>query len=346
MKRFIMAICAVALGVLAVVLSQRARSDEPIAVSHFAAQARLGYEVFFDRDVCSLRRTICCADCHRPDPHFGWSDGLVVAVGDYGNPNAPLGILGIRNTRTLVSCYALEYRLVWGDGRTQGLLSQCMTATQDPRVGAMPSVQAVVDRINAKPHYVSLIQAAFPLVPKLTEARLQECMVAFLKTIRSDDLPADRLAAGLSTHLPAGALRGWDIFKLHCTSCHQPENDWRDYKFHNVGIASRSRSSDTGRGAVTGQAADNYKFATSTLRECGKTQPYMHDGSLPTLKDVVALFGAGGRFMLDGEVRRDPNIDERIKAISLNASQQSDVADFLELAFQNPPEKYPYREKP
>jgi cytochrome c peroxidase len=292
-----------------------------------------------------LRRTICCADCHNPDPKFGWSDGRKLAVGDFGNPNAPLGILGLRNSRTLINCGALENRLCWGDGRTDGLFNQCMTAVQDPRVGAMPSVQAVVDRINAKAKYRELALAAYGS-PTISEGQLRDCMVAFLKTIRSDDLPADRLAAGLPVNLPAGALRGGELFKIHCTSCHNPATDWRDYEFHNIGIAARSQSTDTGRGAVTNNPADNYAFATPTLREVAKHQPFMHDGSLPTLVDVAAFKGAGGRFKLDGQIKRDPNTDERIKSINLNADQQADVVDFLELAFQNPPSKYPYRKEP
>ena len=344
-KHYLLALCAFLGGVAAVVIGVSLRAKGADAPTPRAAVERIGYEVFFDRSVCSLRGTISCADCHNPDPRFGWSDGRKVAVGDFGNPNAPLGIMGVRNSRSLVSCYHLEHRLVWGDGRTQGLFAQCMTATQDPRVGAMPSVQAVVDRINARPHYRELALAAYASA-SISEGQLRECMVAFLKTIRSDDLPADRLAAGLPVNLPASAIRGWNIFAAHCIICHQPENDWRDYEFHNAGICARSRSSDLLRGAVTGRVEDNYKVATPTLREIAKTPPYMHDGSLPLLADVVAYFGAGGRYIVSGEMLRDPNIDEQIKSISLTKNEQSDLVDFLTLGFQNPPDKYPYRSNP
>lgn len=319
-----------------------AAEPAPPKISAEAAQVRLGYEVFFDARVLSIQGTMSCASCHNPDPKFGYSDGRKVAVGQIGATGTGLGLLGVRNTRTLVNSSGLEKRPANSDGRAPGLYAQCFQAVTDPLVLGMPSVQATVDRVNSVERYRDLAAIAYKHA-YVTEAELRQAVVAFLKTLNSNDLPADRLAAGEETALPAAAVRGWKVFQKHCIVCHDPKNDWRDYQFHNIGISSRSRSTDRGRGAIT-TAADNWKFATPTLREIAKTRPYMHNGSLSSLEEVVGFFANGGKYVIAGRVQIDPNIDPLVAAIEFNAAEASDLKAFLELGFQGA--NYPYRANP
>ncbi|HEY1599700.1 MAG TPA: cytochrome c peroxidase [Pirellulales bacterium] len=327
---------------IALPASHASADDVAVTVSAEAARVRLGYEIYFDAGVLSLEGTMSCASCHKPDPKFGYSDGLRVAIGQRGAAGSGLGLLGVRNVPSLVNVGDKYGHACNADGRA-GLGNACLQAVADPLVLGMPSVAAAVDRANTRERYRQLSRIAFGH-ETLSEKEFRACVVAFLKTLRSDDLPADRLAKGLPTALPPAPLRGWKIFQTHCVSCHQPENGWRDFKYHNVGIASRSRSSDRGRGAVTNVASDDFCFATPSLAECAKSPPYMHDGSLKTLADVVAFFGAGGRYIVNGRVLRDPDIDPEVAAIELGAAQQADLVSFLELGFQGA--GYPYRENP
>jgi len=165
-----------------------------------------------------------------------------------------------------------------------------------------------------------------------------------LKTIVSENCPADALAAGEESGLPDSALRGWKVFEANCLVCHKADSDWRDYEFHNIGIASRSQSTDRGRGAITNVTEDNFKFATPTLREIAKTAPYMHDGSLKDLLEVALFFAAGGRYKIGDQIYRDPDIHPLVKQIGFTLEEAYDLRDFLELGFQGA--RYPYKRNP
>ncbi len=311
-------------------------------VSPKAAKERFGHLAFFDRRL-SVDGVESCSSCHNPDIRFGWSDGRKVAVGRIATAQTRTGFLGIRNTKSLIDCWRLENRPCNADGRAPSLNAQCLQAVTDPLVMGLPSIQVGVDRFNRDPIYRALAFRAWGS-EAFGEANLREALVAFLVTIRSSDMPADRLAAGLPVAVPAAVERGWVVFKAHCAGCHVPEQGWRDFKYHNIGIASRSRSNDTGRGLISGSAADNFKFLTPGLSEVAKHAPYMHDGSLGTIEEVVGFFRYGGHFQLGGQTLRDPGIDPEVADISFSKEEGSDLVEFVKLGFQG--ERYPFRENP
>lgn len=315
---------------------------QPPEVPPLKAAERLGWELFFDSEVLSVDGTMSCASCHIPNPKFGYSDGRKIAVGRINSNGARLGLLGVRNTRSLLNISDIEDGLQDGDGRLKGVMQSCVQAVTDPLVLGHASIADMVARAAAKPRYQELARIGYGS-PGVTDARVRSSLVYFLRKIRMDDLPADRIAAGLDSGLPNSAVRGWKVFEKHCVACHAPENGWRDNEFHNIGISSRSASTDLGRGAVTGQAKDNFAFATPTLVGCASTQPFMHDGSLRSLDEVVGYFAFGGAFKRGGQVLRDPNIDPLVAQIRYSRREAADLKDYLELGFQG---HYPFFENP
>jgi len=309
--------------------------EEP--TSKREAQIRLGYEVFFDAGVLSRDGTMSCAFCHKPDRKYGWSDGRKIAIGGRPANGQIPGLLGVRRTKSLIGLASQEDRPLNWDGRAYGIHRQCFQAVADPLVLAHNSIGDMVARCNSRPRYRYLASIAYNK-NGVDERELRDCITEFIKTIRWDDLPMDRLAQGKKTALPETAIRGWDVFQEHCVKCHIPERDWRDDTYHNVGISIRSGGrTDRLRGAITGRPEDNYTVRTPGLRGVSLHPPYMHDGSLEDLEDVVDYFAFGGRFKNKGagEELRDTRIDPHVAEISIpDAKDRADLTAFLELATQ------------
>ena len=141
----------------------------------------------------------------------------------------------------------------------------------------------------------------------MTVAKVTAAPASYVRTIRSGDSRFDRYAAGRTDSLTAVEKAGLQLFrgKGGCTACHIGPN-FTDEQFHNTGVAWRDgRYVDEGRFAVSGSPQAHGAFKTPTLRDISRTAPYMHDGSLATLDDVVEFYSQGGRAnpYLDREIR-------------------------------------------
>jgi cytochrome c peroxidase len=141
----------------------------------------------------------------------------------------------------------------------------------------------------------------------ITSTAVTEALASYVRTIRSGDSRFDRYAAGRTGSLNATEKAGLALFrgKGDCVACHAGPN-FTDEKFHNTGVAWRDgHLTDEGRFAVSGNPRDHGAFKTPTLRDIARTAPYMHDGSLPTLEDVIDFYSDGGRPNphLDAEIR-------------------------------------------
>jgi cytochrome c peroxidase len=147
-----------------------------------------------------------------------------------------------------------------------------------------------------------------------------QALASYVRTLRSGDTPADRYVAGDTTALSSAERRGRTLFlgKGNCADCHSGPT-FSDERFHNTGVAAGT--TDEGRYAITRDSADRGRFKTPTLREIVRTAPYMHDGSIPTLERVVDFYDRGGR--------ANPNLDQEIHPLHLNASEKSDLIAFL-----------------
>ena len=155
---------------------------------------------------------------------------------------------------------------------------------------------------------------------------IAKAIAAYVRTILSGNSPYDRFLAGDEHALSPAARRGVRHFegKSHgqgCVSCHAGFN-FTDESYHNIGIGMDRENPDLGRYTVTNREADKGAFKTPTLRDVARRPPYMHDGSLKTLAEVVAFYNKGGH--------RNPWISPRIQPLNLTDSEQAELVAFLE----------------
>jgi cytochrome c peroxidase len=157
----------------------------------------------------------------------------------------------------------------------------------------------------------------------MKSADVTAALASFVRTIRSGDSRFDRYVAGRIESLSVLEKAGLQLFrgKGGCSACHIGPN-FTDENFHNTGVAWRDdRLTDEGRFAVSGASQDHGAFKTPTLREAARTAPYMHDGSLATLEDVVEFYSEGGR--------PNPNLDPQIRPRRFSVEEKRALIAFL-----------------
>ena len=269
------------------------------------AAAALGELLFFEPRI-SFDGSVSCASCHQPDKAF--TDGLAVARGVRGG-------VGPRNTPTILN-RALSMTQFF-DGRAGSLEEQALAPIENALEMNLPLNEALA-RISSSPTYRARFQAAFGRGPD--RATLAAALAAFQRRQLAGDSRVDRFEAGDANALTPEEVRGREVFQGagRCTACHAGPN-FSDEAFHATNLSSNQ--SDTGREQATGRAADRGRFKTPTLRAISRTAPYMHDGSVATLEDMIELYDRGG-------LRRD-NRDPEMRALGLTAHQKADLAAFL-----------------
>lgn len=268
----------------------------------------LGKRLFFDKNL-SRDRSVSCATCH--DPTEGFSNGEAFAQGVSGLPSR-------RNVPSIVN--RLFGRTQFWDGRAETLESQALGPLLNPDEMAMDE-KLFLERLRADAAYHKLFQETFNAEPTL-EAALQ-AIAAFERTLLSGTTAFDLYEwAGEKTALSNSAVRGIALFrgKARCSTCHIGTN-FTDEKFHNLGAGEGAGQNDPGRAAITQKSEDFGKFKTPTLRNVTRTAPYMHDGSLATLEDVIAFYDRGGR--------PNPNLDKEIKPLQLTDTEKAELLEFL-----------------
>jgi cytochrome c peroxidase len=246
----------------------RSPADNPASV-------RLGRKLFFDPRL-SGDNTMSCASCHLPDKAF--ADGEKTSVGEGGHRLK-------RNTPSVLNT-ALLAPLTW-DGRAASLEEQALGPITSPE-----EMNQDLDELEREladiPGYVRQFQDVFDQPP--TRDGVAKALAAFERTLVSRRSPLDRYLEGDKQALSASARRGLELFTgdAGCIRCHHGPL-LSDGKFHRLGVSFR----DQGRGAITGKQEDAYKFRTPPLRDVARTAPYMHDGSLKTLTQVVEFYFRG-----------------------------------------------------
>ena len=305
-------------------LSVQAQSPQRGRASDLASRIELGHKLFFDPRL-SVDGSTSCASCH--DPAHGWADGRRVAV---GRIRGGRGLPGTRNSPSIINATFQDGPQFW-DMRARSLSEQATQPITNPIEMGQQTIGQAVGRIARIPGYPPLFAAAFGTAD-VSQPRLAAALEAFERTVTALDAPIDRYLAGDTEAMSAAARRGFAIFtSARCIECHKPPM-FRDGLAHNNGFAARAANPDLGRAAIVGNGAGNANvraFKTPSLRETVRTAPYMHDGSLPTLGDVIDHYNAGGRFLRDGLTRRDPLADPRVRPLGLGAEQKSDLLTFL-----------------
>ena len=272
-------------------------------------KVRLGKYLFFDKRL-SLDESLSCATCH--DPAQGFSNGATFAQG-------VTGAIGIRNVPGIVN--RLYGRAQFWDGRAETLELQALEPLFNPDEMAM-NEELLKQRLNADATYRKLFYDAFGSSDPTVE-RISAAIACFERTLLTGETAFDRYEwDGIMTALNDSAKRGLSLFrgKAKCSICHMGTN-FTDEKFHNLGVGERTGWKDVGRAAITGDAADFGKFKTPSLRNIELTAPYMHDGSLARLEDVIEFYDQGGRPNL--------NLDEEIKPLELSNAEKADLLAFL-----------------
>ncbi|BDV42876.1 cytochrome c551 peroxidase [Geotalea uraniireducens] len=306
----------------------------------------LGKRLFEDKRF-SGDGTVSCSNCH--DPAKAFADGLPVAEGIRKQH-------GARNSPTVIN--AAYYESQFWDGRRPSLEAQSKDPFLNPVEHGLTSHEPILATIRGDKDYPGQFRHAFGVEPAaLTIDHVAKAIAAFERTVIAGDSPFDRyLYGGERGAIPASAIRGLDIFRTkgRCQDCHsigQTTALFTDNKFHNIGagfsriagrylqVASAFRkarqqgkevdksvitdrdASELGRFVVTLRPSDLGRFKTSSLRNIAVTGPYMHDGSMKTMEEVVEFYNKGGE--------QNPFLDSGIRPLNLTAEEKADLVAFL-----------------
>ena len=292
-----------------------------------ADKVELGKLLYYDKRL-SADNTVACASCHAPAS--GFTDGAPVSTGIRGQK-------GGRSAPTVINrAYSLAQ--FW-DGRAASLEEQAKGPIQNP-IEMGTTHEAVVAKLRGIAGYQPLFQKVFGTAD-LTIDHVAMAIASYERTVLSGNSPYDRYKAGQKAAMTPAQIRGMGVYfdKAKCDQCHEGINLTLN-AYHNIGVGTGQPNPDIGRMEVTTNAADWGAFKTPTLRDIARTAPYMHDGSVKTLEDVVEYYDKGGT--------PNRNLDERLKPLNLTAQEKKDLAGFL-LAFNGegwmaqhkPPTKFP-----
>lgn len=297
------------------------------------AKVELGRQLYFDTRLSS-DNTISCASCHHPDEGYGRHTQFGVGVRDQeGGRNSPISYNRI-----------LSGPQFW-DGRAATLEEQAVGPIENP-VEMANTHEGAVKTVKKIPGYqmqfkkifkdgitidnVGKAIAAFErtLVTGPSPFDYQEQLKPFLKMDKEDleDLKEEYepvLAQSQKHPMSKSAQRGMQLFfseKVNCAACHLGPN-LADEKYHNLGVGMDAKKPDLGRYEVTKQEKDKGAFKTPTIRNVEFSAPYMHDGSLKTLEEVVEHYNKGGI--------PNPYLSDKMKKLNLSDQDKQDLVAFM-----------------
>ncbi len=285
-------------------------TNEPADSPTTPEKAELGRMLFFD-PILSESDDIACATCHHPD--LGFSDGRPTSV----------GISGVDLPRNALTLWNAAYvqSLFW-DGRVDNLEDQALvplTHADEMGVGDPATMAA---QLAAIPEYAALFDAAFGGgAAAVTPENTARALAAFQRTLLSGDSPFDRYAAGDFDALTPQQRRGLALFRsgaTRCFECHGAPTFASD-TFRVVGVPS----DDPGRAGVVDDGLFG-AFKVPTLRNIALSAPYMHDGSMATLEQVIDFYAAGG-----GRANGFEQVDVFVNPFELSEQDRADLIAFL-----------------
>lgn len=299
------------------------------------AKIELGRQLYFDPRL-SADSTVSCASCHSPAEGYSAHTKTGVGIrGQLGGRNSPVSFNRI-----------LSGPQFW-DGRVDSLEAQAVGPIQNP-IEMGFTHEGVVKRLGEMPVYKKQFEKVFG---ELTIDRVGQAIAAFERVLVTAPSPYDygeqlRAFAGLDPDdiaedaelsqkfaaaktaveahpMSEEAKRGREIFfteRGNCTACHVGAN-LADEKYHNLGIGMDKPEPDLGRFAVTKDPKDTGAFKTPTVRNVALSAPYMHDGSLATLEEVVEWYDKGGH--------PNPHLSDKVRPLKLSAQDKADLVEFM-----------------
>ena len=311
-----------------------------------ADKVELGRYIFYDKRL-SYNETVACATCHEQARAF--TDGKPTNEGASGQQLA-------RNAMSLTNvAYMSVY--TWANPKLADLEEQALVPMFGDfpiELGVQRDTPAVLRRFADDPTYQELFLAAFPEdEDPFTVERITQALGAFERTLISGDSPYDRYTyVGDEDAMSAAALRGMDLFfseVAECYHCHAGPNfstsfrsltteagppDFQNNGLYNLDATGAYPHGNGGLYEFTGDLRDQGKFRVPTLRNIALTAPYMHDGSIATLAEVVDHYAAGGRDTVEGPLagdgRKNPNKSPLVRPMAISAQDRADLVAFLE----------------
>ena len=317
----------------------RAPADNPST----PAKVKLGRLLFWD-PILSGRKDVACATCHHPE--LGYADGIDVSIGVNGaglgarrrfeEPNAIPFVK--RNSQTILNVafngldesghYDPVAAPMFWDLRVSSLEAQALEpieSLEEMRGEAYREADAlkeVVARLVRVAEYRTLFRSAFGGNQPVTAENLGKALAAFQRSLLAGNSPFDRYARGDLSAMTSAQIRGMETFdRAGCANCHAGPM-FSDFKPHVLGVADNAKvpASDTG-------IASGYAFRTPSLRNLRYTAPYMHNGTLATLQDVLGFYNNGRRRVRNPNVRRD-QLDPLLNRLNVRRGG-SDIIEFL-----------------
>jgi len=294
------------------------KPQEPADNVSTPEKIELGRLLYFDQRL-SGDNSMSCATCHHPDS--GYADGQSLATG-FGQME-----LGRHSPTVLNAAY--NSKQFW-DGRADTLEQQAagpIMAEVEMNIG---SEEELISRLTADADYPGMFESVFGETPTLDN--VAKAIAAFERTIVTPNSPFDAYANGDKDALNDSEKRGLILFfgKASCTNCHNGPN-FTDDEYYNLGlIADRSPGADAGRASVNDTDLDFGAFRTPTVRNAELTAPFMHDGSVHTLQELVDFYDMGGR---DGV-----NKSDLIRPLGLTPKEKADLVAFMKSLTGTPPE--------
>lgn len=316
-------------------------ADNPMSRVKF----ELGRRLFYDRRM-SANGTKACAGCHVQAQAF--TDGLARSVGSTGEVH-PRGSMMLANIG-----YASV--LTWANPNEVRLEHQALTpmfGEQPVEMGMSGKEDVLLARLRADSTYRALFREAFPDLPEpIVLETITKALATFERGLVSFDSPYDRARLRHdATAMTPAARRGERLFfseRTECFHCHgglilsgsvnyvgkgTPDIEFHNNALYAIGPQGRYPADNPGLAQFTQRPRDDGAFKAPSLRNVAVTAPYMHDGSIATLEEVVAHYARGGRLVRSGpfagDGRRNPNRSPFVRGFALTASERRDLVAFL-----------------
>jgi cytochrome c peroxidase len=314
----------------------------PVANPMSPAKVELGRRLFYDTRL-SGNGAFACSSCHRQE--FGFADARNISLGSTGEPH-PRNAIGVANSAWLRA-------FNWADPATPSLEEQALVPMFGDRpveLGLKGRESLLLDRLRAVPAYRQLFATSFPTdADPISVVNITRALAAFQRTIIAINAPFDRWSRGDPSAMSPAAIRGERLFRsptLRCAECHrgplftavavEPLGSpaaFANNGLYNLGGDGSYPAPNRGLFERTQRPEDMGKFRIPSLRNLAFTFPYMHDGSVGSLEDVVEHYARGGRLIatgpLAGDGRLSPRKDPRITPFALSAQDKGDLVAFL-----------------
>jgi cytochrome c peroxidase len=277
-----------------------------------SSKAELGKLLFFD-PILSKDRTISCASCHKPAHAF--ADTVAVSRGVMNRK-------GTRNTPSAMNL-SLQRSFFW-DGRAKNLEEQALAPIENPKEMNLPLDEALLRLRNSK-EYSQYFRKLFGSEPDRNN--MAEAIAAFERTLETSDSPFDNWKfSDDSLAVSEAVKRGFAVFneKGKCVKCHFGA-DFTTNEFRNIGLFDGKRFNDSGRAVISGSKEELGKFKVPGLRNVAVTAPYMHNGMLKTLKEVIDFYDDPEK-IVPRSINRDTVL---AKPLGLTVQEKRDLEAFL-----------------